>query len=101
MPNGSVLITVTGLDQPGVTSTLFGVLSRHNVELLNVPDSEQEEAYTVRFAFKDADGREVIAFPEKTFNADNYGTHQGGKKFGTAVTIPTKLASKVVKAANG
>ncbi|MEZ0049160.1 phosphoserine phosphatase [Mycobacterium sp. MAA66] len=32
----SVLITVTGLDQPGVTSTLFGVLSRHNVELLNV-----------------------------------------------------------------
>jgi len=32
----SVLITVTGLDQPGVTSTLFGVLSQHNVELLNV-----------------------------------------------------------------
>lgn len=32
----SVLITVTGLDQPGVTSTLFGVLSKHNVELLNV-----------------------------------------------------------------
>ena len=32
----SVLITVTGLDQPGVTSTLFGVLSRHQVELLNV-----------------------------------------------------------------
>jgi len=34
--NGSVLITVTGLDKPGVTSTLFGVLSRHNIELLNV-----------------------------------------------------------------
>ncbi|MUL63682.1 phosphoserine phosphatase SerB [Mycobacterium sp. CBMA 234] len=34
--NGSVLITVTGLDQPGVTSTLFGVLSRHKIELLNV-----------------------------------------------------------------
>ncbi|MCX2712569.1 phosphoserine phosphatase SerB [Mycolicibacterium sp. J2] len=32
----SVLITVTGLDQPGVTSALFEVLSRHNVELLNV-----------------------------------------------------------------
>ena len=32
----SVLITVTGLDQPGVTSTLFGVLSKYNVELLNV-----------------------------------------------------------------
>jgi len=32
----SVLITVTGLDQPGVTSTLFGVLSRHHVELRNV-----------------------------------------------------------------
>ena len=32
----SVLITVTGLDQPGVTSTLFGVLSKYSVELLNV-----------------------------------------------------------------
>jgi phosphoserine phosphatase len=32
----SVLITVTGADQPGVTSALFGVLSRHKVELLNV-----------------------------------------------------------------
>lgn len=32
----SVLITVTGVDQPGVTSALFGVLSRHKVELLNV-----------------------------------------------------------------
>ena len=42
---------------------------RLNVELLNVPDSQQEEAYTVRFAFKDAVGSEVIAFPAKTFNA--------------------------------
>ena len=32
----SVLITVTGVDQPGVTSVLFEVLSRHGVELLNV-----------------------------------------------------------------
>jgi phosphoserine phosphatase len=32
----SVLLTVTGVDQPGVTSTLFEVLSRHKVELLNV-----------------------------------------------------------------
>ncbi|WP_307787551.1 phosphoserine phosphatase SerB [Mycolicibacterium sp. S2-37] len=32
----SVLITVTGVDQPGVTSALFEVLSRHAVELLNV-----------------------------------------------------------------
>lgn len=32
----SLLITVTGRDQPGVTSALFGVLSRHKVELLNV-----------------------------------------------------------------
>lgn len=32
----SVLITVTGVDQPGVTSALFEVLSRHEVELLNV-----------------------------------------------------------------
>lgn len=30
------MITVTGLDQPGVTSALFEVLSRHEVELLNV-----------------------------------------------------------------
>ncbi|MFI5507407.1 phosphoserine phosphatase SerB [Mycobacterium sp. NPDC051804] len=32
----SLLITVTGPDQPGVTSALFEVLSRHKVELLNV-----------------------------------------------------------------
>ncbi|KUI25184.1 phosphoserine phosphatase [Mycobacterium sp. IS-1496] len=32
----SALITVTGLDQPGVTSALFEVLSRHRVDLLNV-----------------------------------------------------------------
>lgn len=32
----SVLITVTGVDQPGVTSALFEVLSRHRVELRNV-----------------------------------------------------------------
>ncbi|WP_396892094.1 phosphoserine phosphatase SerB [[Mycobacterium] wendilense] len=32
----SVLITVTGVDRPGVTSALFGVLSTHKVELLNV-----------------------------------------------------------------
>ncbi|HEU0190804.1 MAG TPA: phosphoserine phosphatase SerB [Mycobacterium sp.] len=31
-----VLITVTGVDQPGVTSALFEALSRHQVELLNV-----------------------------------------------------------------
>src|SRR6476660_3394758 len=36
MPKVSVLITVTGPDQPGVTSALFEVLSRHKVELLNV-----------------------------------------------------------------
>jgi phosphoserine phosphatase len=35
-PRVSVLITVTGVDQPGVTSALFGVLSRHGVDLLNV-----------------------------------------------------------------
>jgi len=32
----SVLITVTGVDQPGVNSALFEVLSSHGVELLNV-----------------------------------------------------------------
>jgi phosphoserine phosphatase len=32
----SILITVTGIDQPGVTSALFEVLSSHDVELLNV-----------------------------------------------------------------
>lgn len=31
-----MLITVTGVDQPGVTSALFAVLSAHGVELLNV-----------------------------------------------------------------
>ena len=36
MPKVSVLITVTGIDQPGVTSALFRVLSSHQVELLNV-----------------------------------------------------------------
>ena len=35
-PKVSVLITVTGVDQPGVTSALFEVLSAHKVELLNV-----------------------------------------------------------------
>src|SRR6267378_1389983 len=35
-PKVSVLITVTGHDQPGVTSALFEVLSRHKVEMLNV-----------------------------------------------------------------
>jgi phosphoserine phosphatase len=35
-PKVSVLITITGIDQPGVTSALFEVLSRHGVELLNV-----------------------------------------------------------------
>ena len=32
----SILITVTGVDRPGVTSALFEVLARHDVELLNV-----------------------------------------------------------------
>jgi phosphoserine phosphatase len=32
----SVLITVTGVDQPGVTSALFEVLSHHKVDLRNV-----------------------------------------------------------------
>ena len=31
-----MLITVTGVDRPGVTSALFEVLSRHGVDLLNV-----------------------------------------------------------------
>jgi phosphoserine phosphatase len=35
-PRVSVLLTVTGVDQPGVTSALFEVLSRYGVELLNV-----------------------------------------------------------------
>ncbi|OBH15399.1 phosphoserine phosphatase SerB [Mycolicibacter terrae] len=36
MPKVPVLITVTGVDQPGVTSALFEVLSRYRIELLNV-----------------------------------------------------------------
>ena len=35
-PKVAVLITVTGVDRPGVTSALFEVLSRYAVELLNV-----------------------------------------------------------------
>jgi len=35
-PKVSVLITVTGIDQPGVSSALFKVLSSYQVELLNV-----------------------------------------------------------------
>jgi phosphoserine phosphatase len=35
-PKVSILITVTGVDQPGVTSALFEVLSSYDVELLNV-----------------------------------------------------------------
>ncbi|MCW2653898.1 MAG: phosphoserine phosphatase [Mycobacterium sp.] len=35
-PKVSILITVTGVDRPGVTSALFEVLSRHQVDLLNV-----------------------------------------------------------------
>ncbi len=35
-PKVSVLVTVTGVDKPGVTSALFEVLSGHDVELLNV-----------------------------------------------------------------
>jgi phosphoserine phosphatase len=35
-PRSSLLITVTGRDQPGVTSALFEVLARRQVELLNV-----------------------------------------------------------------
>ncbi|OYV24171.1 MAG: phosphoserine phosphatase SerB, partial [Mycobacterium sp. 20-66-4] len=35
-PKVSVLITVTGVDQPGVTSALFESLSGHGIELLNV-----------------------------------------------------------------
>lgn len=34
--HSSVLITVTGVDRPGVTSALFEVLARHQVELRNV-----------------------------------------------------------------
>lgn len=36
LSGSSVLITVTGRDQPGVTSALFEVLSRYGVALLNV-----------------------------------------------------------------
>ena len=32
----TLLVTVTGLDKPGVTSVLFGALSRHRVDILDV-----------------------------------------------------------------
>lgn len=35
-PETTVLITVTGRDKPGVTSVLFGALSRHQTNLLDV-----------------------------------------------------------------
>ncbi|MCW4352148.1 phosphoserine phosphatase SerB [Hoyosella sp. YIM 151337] len=35
-PETTVLITVTGRDKPGVTSVLFGALSRHETNLLDV-----------------------------------------------------------------
>ncbi|WP_313676811.1 phosphoserine phosphatase SerB [Mycolicibacterium sp.] len=35
-PKVSVLITVTGVDRPGVTSALFEVLARYPIDLLNV-----------------------------------------------------------------
>ncbi|MGW0158027.1 phosphoserine phosphatase SerB [Mycobacterium sp. NPDC003323] len=43
----SLLITVTGVDQPGVTSALFEVLSRHHVELLNVEQVVIRERLTL------------------------------------------------------
>ena len=49
---------------------------RLNVELLNVPDTDRKEAYTVRLALKDVDGREVIAFPEAAFNAADLQEHR-------------------------
>jgi phosphoserine phosphatase len=36
VPQDTVLVTVTGLDRPGVTSVLFATLSRHGVSLLDV-----------------------------------------------------------------
>jgi phosphoserine phosphatase len=52
----SVLITVTGVDQPGVTSALFGVLSAHEVELLNVEQVVIRDRLTL--------GVMVLAAPE-------------------------------------
>lgn len=43
----SLLITVTGVDQPGVTSALFEVLSRHRVDLLNVEQVVIRERLTL------------------------------------------------------
>jgi len=52
----SVLITVTGVDQPGVTSALFAVLSSHEVELLNVEQVVIRDRLTL--------GVMVLASPE-------------------------------------
>jgi phosphoserine phosphatase len=35
-PRTTLLVTVTGRDRPGVTSVLFGALSRHRVDILDV-----------------------------------------------------------------
>jgi phosphoserine phosphatase len=52
----SVLITVTGVDQPGVSSALFSVLSSHEVELLNVEQVVIRDRLTL--------GVMVLASPE-------------------------------------
>jgi phosphoserine phosphatase len=65
-----VLITVTGVDQPGVTATLFEALSRHGVELLNVEQVVIRHRLTlgvlVRCPAEVADGAQLRADVESS-----------------------------------
>ncbi|MGN6336432.1 phosphoserine phosphatase SerB [Mycobacterium sp.] len=69
-PKVSVLITVTGVDQPGVTATLFEALSRHGVELLNVEQVVIRHRLTlgvlVRCPAEVADGTQLRADVESS-----------------------------------
>lgn len=65
-----MLITVTGVDQPGVTATLFEALSRHGVELLNVEQVVIRHRLTlgvlVRCPAEVADGAQLRADVESS-----------------------------------
>ena len=65
-----MLITVTGVDQPGVTATLFEALSRHGVELLNVEQVVIRHRLTlgvlVRCPAEVADGTQLRADVESS-----------------------------------
>lgn len=65
-----MLITVTGVDKPGVTSALFEVLSRHRIELLNVEQVVIREQLTLGVLVSATpEVVETGAFPEEAKSA--------------------------------